>query len=224
MKAYWILLSACLVLMLSACGSRPDQIAGQAAEARTAPAVLSTPTPAVTNTPTPEPSQTPTLAPSPTATERRLPKAPTNDSDRYYAPDGSFSFLALDGWEPQESPMEYPDLIGPEVAGYPLSLIFIVDYTEMWNAGYTAQVQDMVLASDPEVETVSEGFLVTDGGQDYFRWEYTSVYEGRRYHYVSYIIEGDMRILHIIYTRLDEAGEEYDQLVDASLQSMIIDQ
>ncbi len=85
---------------------------------------------------------------------------------------------------------------------------------------YSAVVQDSLAGQLQNLNTISEEFLTTDEGHTYFRWEITHVAEGRTLHQVLYFFEsGDWKLV-ITYTRLNDAGAEYDTLVDEAMETV----
>jgi hypothetical protein len=226
MKPYGILFVTLLVL-LTACGPSPEEQAVMTATALTATAdswtATPTFTPTFTPTETPTPTQTFTLTPSPTPTETPTPTpTPTNtpDPNRYYAPDGSFSFVAIEGWQPVEIGMEYPAYVGPVIDDFALNLIFIQEENQFMMAMWSAMVQDEILETVENVKSISEDFLTTLDGQDYFRWEMTNFQQDKKIHQVMYFYEsGDWKLV-VTYTREITSGEENDALVDSAMQTM----
>jgi len=62
--------------------------------------------------------------------------------------------------------------------------------------------------------------LCTDEGKDYFRWEVTYIQLGQKVHQVFYFFEsGDWKLV-ITYSRLNNSGKEYDELMDETMQTV----
>jgi hypothetical protein len=220
-----LLITLFVFSLLAACGPSPEAQATMTATAITATAASWTRTPTATSTPSATPTHTPTptetLTPTPSHTPSLTPtftNTPTNtpDPSRYYAPDGTFSFQAMEGWEPANFGMAYPLLIGPANN----NLVFIQEESDFPMAFYAAIAQDSVMEILPNVTQISEDFLVTDEGQDYFRWEMTNTQQGMLMHQVMYFYESEGWILLITYTRANASGSEYDSIVDAAMQTV----
>ena len=224
-----ILFQALLILLVTACGPSVEEQAAMTAAAITATAAAWTKTPTITYTPTSTATQTPTptetFTPTPSETPTQTPtqtSTPTNtpDPNRYYSPDGTFSFAALDGWEEVEVGLAYPVLLGPTVGGFNLNLVFVQEESTFPLAFYTAIAQGSVEENFQSLTPISEEFLYTDEGKDYFRWEVTNVQLGEVVHQVFYFFEsGDWKLM-IIYSRHSNAGMEYDALIDETMQTV----
>lgn len=218
-----------VLLLVAACGPSAEEQDALTATASKATAAAWTRTPTVTNTPTltststSTPTETLTPTPSETPTEKpTITLTPTNTSDpnRYTAPDNTFSFVKLEGWEPQELGLQYPALIGPIIEDFALNLVFMQEESTFPLAFYAAVQQDAVVEALENPRLISEDFLVTDEGKDYFRWEFVNDLEGVTYHQVFYVFEsGDWKLL-ITYTRPDHLGSEYDSLVDEAMTTV----
>lgn len=211
MKKPYTLLLIVFVLLLSACGPSPEQQAAMTATAMTATAAAWTATPSPTPTLTP----TPTVTPTPTLTP-----TPTPDPSRYYAPDNSFSFVALDGWNPMEAGLKYPALIGPTVNEFALNLVFVTEESGFDAFIYAATVQDQAAAYFPDLVSISEDYLTTVDGEDYFRWEATNTQQGAKFTQIFYFFGLDDWNLTVTYTRPADQGMEYDALVDEAMSTM----
>ena len=228
MKTHLLLL---LCFLLAACGPSPEQQATMTATALTATAAAWTPTftatasptatATATNTATPTLTSTPT--PVPTAT-RKPTKTPiptdTPDPNRYFAPDNSYSLIPPEGWLPMDVGEDQPVLVGPTVGNYDIHMRFILQESTWPVAIYSAMVQDSLVGQLQNLNTIGEEFLTTDEGHTYFRWEMTFVAEGRTLHQVFYFFEsGDWKLV-IAYTRPNDAGAEYDALVDEAMETV----
>jgi hypothetical protein len=198
----------CLIFLLSACGPSPKQQATMTSTAQTATAAAWTPTPTATSTPTYTPSPTPTETPTPTLTPTASASptstsspTPTQDPDRYYPPDNSFSILIPAGWQIGDLGIKYLGLLGHQVEGISQNLAFVSETFNYPLAFYTAILQDKVTASIESLISISEEFLTTSAGIDYFRWVTERTEQDTRLRQVYYSFEkGDFK-LTIIYTR-----------------------
>jgi hypothetical protein len=216
-----------LLLLLAGCGPSAEQQSTMTASSMTSTAAAWTPTPSATatatftQTPTPTETATATLTATPTKIPTKTATATqTPDPNRYYAPDDTFSLIPPEGWEPHPADMEYPVLLGPQLGGYSLNLMFIQQESTFMMAFYAAMIQDSLTERAPGITQISEDFLVSDDGKDYFRWEITNLLEGIAYHQILYFFEsGDWKLV-ITYTRLEDQGEEYDMQVDDSMSSV----
>lgn len=186
-----------------------------------------TPTPTHTVTPTATATPTSTLTPTATNTATRTPTATlastptaTHNPDVYYSPDNSFSIGGLNGWEPRDIGLKYPALIGPTVGKFNLNLVFVVDSSIFPLAFYSAQVQDGIKASITVLNDISEDFLTTNDGKDYFRWVIDDSMKDVVYHQVVYMFESGDGKLVITYTRPVDQGQEYDKVVDEAMKSV----
>ena len=222
-----------LFLVLTACGPSAEQQATMTATSLTAIAAAwtatptETPTPTATMTATPTPTATPTETSTPTRTATKT-KPPTktatptqtHDPKRYYAPDNSFSLVPPEGWTPADVDLDYPGLIGPTVGNFNLNLRFFREKYRFDVFWYAARVQDDLKDKLQNLSQISEDFLTTDEGKDYFRWEFTDTQEGVIYHHVYYFYEsGDWKLV-INYTRLRNQGSEYDTVVDEAMKTV----
>ncbi len=215
----------CVVLLaVSACGASPEQEAAQTATAMTATAEAWTPistatstatiAPSPTATETPLPSATPTATLQPTAT---TPPTPTQDPNRYYAADNSFSVVSPEGWQIADLGLKYQSLLGPVVENVTQNVVFVSETSTVPMAMYAAFVQDNITASIEDVKSIQEEFLSTSQGIDYFHWTIELSQQGTRMRQAYYIVENGDWKLTIIYTR--QAGEAPDQ--DAVVDAMI---
>ena len=226
-----ILVLVIFISLLTACGPSAEEQATLTATAQTATAASWTSTPTITNTPTqtatatltPMPSETstptPTETPSQTPTNTQTPTS-TPDPSRYYAPDNSFSLVAPEGWDPEEIGMAYPALVGPNVGEFTVNMLFVQEESPFPMAMYAAFVQDAVVESFQDLNQISEEFLFTDEGKDYFRWEVTNIQQGKTYRQVFYFFEsGDWKLV-VTYTRPSNTGAENDELVEESMKTV----
>jgi GxxExxY protein len=242
---YLLILLLCIIL--TACGSSANKQATRTATALTAIAAAWTPTPTVTSTPTatatstatstatatatvtptPTLTSTPTETPTPTGTAtatesptKTSASTPTPDPNRYYAPDNSYSLIPPGGWQPAEVGLEYPGLMGPKVGSFTVSLIFIRDKSAFELFFYAATIQGALEESLQDLSQVSEDYLKTDDGKDYFRWEVTDTQKGASYHQIFYFFSsGDWKLV-VTYTRPNSQGAEYDALADQAMKSL----
>ncbi len=225
MKAIYLLFL--LAVTITSCGPSVEQIATMTSASLTSTAAAWTPTPTRTITPTatitptstPSPTATNTATPTPTATLTATPTA-THNPDVYYAPDNSFSISGLKGWEPKDIGLKYPVLIGPTVGKFNPNLVFIVDKSTFPLAFYSAQVQDGIKASVTILKDISEDFLTTNDGKDYFRWVIEDSINNVVYHQVVYVFESGDGKLVITYTRPADQGEDLDNVVDEAMKTV----
>lgn len=206
-----------LALLISGCGPSPEQQATMTATAMTATASAWTPTPSPTPTKTATPTSTPTSTPSPTKT---VTPTKTPDPNRYYAPDNTFSFIAPENWLPKEMGLKFPIIVGPIVGNFAMNLVFVEEEGMVNVFFFAAQVQDQSTLMNPNLETVSEEFLVTNDGEDYFRWETTNVHEGTTYTQIFYFFGSDTWNLVATFTRPKNQGQQYDVIVDEAMRTM----
>ncbi len=215
--------SVLTILVLGGCGPSSIQQATQTASVLTltAGAWTSTPEPTATATFTP----TPTTTSTPTATATKIPTktltpSPTPDPARYYSPDNSLSFVRIDNWQPLENGTRFPSLVGPIVAGFQLNMFIYEDELAFPVSFYAATVQDSLIQRLQDYSQISEDFLTTDEGKDYFRWEIKDTNQGVVYRQVLYFFEsGDWKLI-ITFTRPEAQGSEYDTLVDQAMQTV----
>lgn len=231
MKAIHIFLPLFLFFALAACGPSPEQKATMTATAMTATAAAWTPTPTATDTPTVTPTSTPTPTPTqtptatPTATPTSTPtvtQTPTQtpDPNRFTAKDNTFSLIPPKGWKSKDAGLVYPILYGPPTANFSPNLIFIVDSSPFPVEGYAAIVQDALKEQLKNLTQISEDYLVTDEGKNYFKWVMENTQQGKVVHQVMYFFESGDAKLVITYTRLKSQGSEYDAQVDEAMKTV----
>ncbi len=220
---------------LAGCTPSQEQIAAQTATAQTAIAALWTTTPSPTATSSP--TATATITPSPTITQ-----TPTQTPTQTVTPlpltrlslkDVNFSFAALEGWKKSDDP-SHLILYGPTAAGEQLILSFSLDqYSLMGNvvdaddfgiSMFSAHVQDTVQGMAQKLVQVSEDFLTSDDEKTYFRWEMEHTTNGRALHQIFYIFGTGKWFLTVMYGRPISAGAENDEIVDAAMQTLVLDQ
>ena len=141
----------------------------------------------------------------------------TLDPDYYYADDLTFSFIPPEDWEPLDIGLEYPALFGPTIDEFNLNLIMVEEQPGFPMAFYTALVQDNYVSIFPDLTTISEEFLFTNEGKDYFRWEVTLTQEGVKIRQIFYFFESGDWTLMIAYTRPADQGSEFDAQVDEAM-------
>jgi hypothetical protein len=214
----------CLIFLLTACGPSPEQQATMTSTALTATAAAWTPTPTATNTPTFTPSPTPTNTPTPTLspTATSSPTS-TQDPNRYSPPDNSFSIMLPEGWQSVDLGMEYPGLLGPRVEGIFQNLVFVYETSTFPLAFYAAVVQDNVTSTLEEFSSLSEDFLTTSSGIDYFRWVTENSQQATRVRQVFYMFENGDWKLTIIYTRQSGEAPEQDAIIDGIMDTIILE-
>jgi hypothetical protein len=231
MKRYILVVTSFIVaLSLSSCYKPiPKQDYMNTSVAMTLTAQQWTVTPSLTPIPslTPTQTQTPTITLTPTIAPTKTPTmTPTRDPERFYAPSTEYSFIPPTGWEAVDITEKNPDIkepifIGPELGDYSLNLILYRDECPYGVLFFAAAIQDEFMNNDKSMKQIQEDFLVTDDGQEYFRWELTSVSEDVKYHQIFYFFGENEDVLTIVYTRLDSNGSELDSLVDKSMQTFI---
>jgi hypothetical protein len=212
---------------LAACGPSPEQQATMTATAMTATAAAWTPTPSNTPSPTPTDTSTPTETPTPTNTStptqtptKTATPTQTLDPNYYYAPDLTYSFIAPEDWQPQDVGLKYPALFGPTVGDFNLNLVIAQEETGFPMAFYSATIQDSFIKLFPDIVQISEEFLTTNAGKDYFRWEITYTQNSVKVHQVLYFFESGDWTLMIAYTRPADQGSEYDAVVEESMKTV----
>ena len=175
------------------------------------PTVTHTPLPTETASPTPSPTRQPTSTPTVT---------PTPEPGWYYATDKSFSLIIPTGWQVKDVGLDEPGLFGPSLGDFSPNLIFIQERSIFPVAFYAAMVQDSLAQSLIDLKQIGEDFLVTNEGQDYFRWEMENTVEGVVYHQALYFFEsGDWKLV-ITYTRPADKGAEIDAQVDQTIKTV----
>ena len=235
MKLHFLMPFILFLLLTAACGPSLEQQATMTATSLTAiaaawtstPTETSTATATATNTATSTSTSTPTEIPTPTrtATKTKVPTktatpTQTHDPNRYYAPDNSFSLIPPEGWLPADMGLDYPGLVGPKVGNFSPNLVFIREKSTFDMSFYAAIVQDTLKANLQNLIQISEDFLTTDEGKDYFRWEITDTQKGVSYRQVFYFFgSGDWKLV-ITYTRQNSQGSEYDPVVDEAMKTV----
>jgi hypothetical protein len=212
----------CIVLMLVACGPSPEQQATMTATAITATAASWTLTPTVTNTPTSTPTSTPTPTQTPTATLTPTPTntpTPTKDPDRYYASNGSFSLKMPVGWQTQDMGLKYLAIVGPVVNGFAENIVIVDETNDSTSSEYSAALQIVLTASDPNLKVVSEESMATPDGLEYIRLAVDYSNQGQQVQQIFYIFQqGDTKYT-LIYSRPSNASSENDPIVDEAANS-----
>lgn len=84
----------------------------------------------------------------------------------------------------------------------------------------TAMVQEELTEALQGYKQIREDFLVTNEGEDYFRWEYGHQIDETRAHQVMYFFESGNWLLIITYSRPQAAGSDYDSLVDEAMKTV----
>jgi len=115
---------------------------------------------------------------------------------------------------------KYPSFFGPQLGTTMLTLNFYQEEVEFPLAFYTAIFQDSFSQEIADFDTISEEFLATSEGLEYFRWEFEAIIDGKSVHHIFCFFEsGDWKLI-ISYTRLRSLGAEYDALVDEAMQTV----
>jgi len=216
-----------LLVGLAACGPSVEEVALMTETAKTSTAASWTSTP--THTPTATSTQTPTTTPTSTATSTStstatptvtLTPTATPDPRLYYSPDGTYSFQSLDGWEEMDIGLAFPVLAGPSSGGFTPNLSFVQEESIFPVEFYAAMVQDSIDEAMGGVTQISEDYLTTEDGENYFRWVIDNVQQNQNIRQVFYFYEsGDWKLV-IIFTRLRSSGEEYDEVVDQAMRTV----
>ena len=141
--------------------------------------------------------------------------------ERFTSPDGYYSFTLPDEWELTEEASGFVRISAPSSDGYVPNLVTSQaegkTVLEFWSATF----QDAIIPTMEGYSLISEEFFHTDSEDIYFRWESTSTQLGLMYHHVFYTFESGAWKLVILYTRLEDAGAEWDDAVDASMRSVL---
>jgi len=141
--------------------------------------------------------------------------------ERFTSSDGFYSFLLPDEWELSEETSGFVRISAPTSDGYAPNLVTsqAEDRTvlEFWAITF----RDAIITTMEGYSQISEDFLKSDAREMFYRWEATSTQQGLNYHHVFYLFESDAWKLVILYTRLEDAGAEWDDAVDASMRSVL---
>lgn len=214
-----------LLLLSAACAPSPQEQAGMTASAQTAlaQAWTTTPSPTMPPTSTHTPPPTETTSPTPSPTRKPTPTStytPTPEPGRHYATDNTFSLILPVGWQTKDVGLGEPGLFGPSLGDFSPNLIFIQERSLFPVDFYAAMVQDSLAQSLTDLKQIGEDFLVTEEGQDYFRWEMENTVEGVVYRQVLYFFEsGDWKLV-VTYTRPADKGEEADPMVEEAMHTL----
>ncbi len=227
-KLLFLLATLLAFLFLTACKPSPEEQAAMISTALTATAAGWTPTPTPTATATSTLTPTPTETPTPTATATKTPiplpsatSTETPDPARFTAADGSFSLTPPEGWQPQDTFLKYPVLMGPVVDDFAINLVFIEEENSLSLAIYAAVAQEQVKSLVGSVEQISEEILTTANGQEYWKWAIYDKQNGRALYQMIYFFESGDWKLTVTYSRERDGGSENDALVDAAIQTLI---
>lgn len=116
--------------------------------------------------------------------------------------------------------LEYPILIGPSVGGFTPNLVIVQEEVNFPMAFYSAVIQDSFAEIFQDLTSIREDFLSTEEGKDYFRWEVTNVQQGELLRQIFYFFEsGDWKLM-VTFTRPNNAGAAYDELIDEVMQTV----
>jgi hypothetical protein len=180
-----------------------------------------TPTPTSTLTPTPTATQTPTLTPTVTRTPTRTPTATaTHDPTRFYSSNNEFSLVMLERWKAEDTRIPQVEILtGPTVGGNPLNIYFYIEDAGIF-AFNAALAQDLFKEKLENYYEISEDFLQTDTGDDYFRWAFTGRINGVTVYNIGYVFDFESIQVMAIYTRPYSQGQSFDTQVDAAMQTM----
>lgn len=167
----------------------------------------------------PPPTTTPHLTPTPRPISTPT-SMPTESGERFTSMDSSYSFVMPTGWTVIEENDNLLRVTGPERGGF--SPNFVVSQTKdvMMLEWWSATFQDDIKANLGVTTQISEDFIKTDAGETCFRWEFNAIREGIGYHHIFYMYEsGDWKIV-FGYTRLENAGEDQDAPIDATMRTV----
>ena len=115
---------------------------------------------------------------------------------------------------------DYPALVGPKAGNIDINLVFVQEKSAFPVYFFAAQVQDSLKEKFKNLIQISEDYLTTADGKDYFRWEVTDIQQGVTYYQVFYFFEsGDWKLV-ITYTRPKGQGSQYDAPVDDSMMTV----
>jgi hypothetical protein len=116
--------------------------------------------------------------------------------------------------------MKYPSFFGPKIGGFQANLGIVQEQVAFPVAFYSATVQDGLAKVFPDLAQVSEDYLVTNEGRDYFRWEFTFTQNGIALREIFYFFEsGDWKLV-MVYARPADQGAELDALVEEAIKTV----
>jgi hypothetical protein len=150
--------------------------------------------------------------------------APTQDPNRYYAYDGTFSLEPPSGWKAIDLGLKNLALISEAKDGSTQNLVFIPEESAFPMAFYSATVQDSIQQTYVDVTSITEEFKVTSSGLEYFYWVIENTQQGMKLRQALFIFEnGDLK-LTVIYTRIAGEAPEADALIDQSIDTFRFEQ
>jgi len=201
-------------LLLVACGPSPEQQAAMTATAMTATAAAWTPTPTATNTPTSTPTPTPTNTPTPTLTPTVTnTPTPTRDPNRYVASDDSFSMMTPEGWETQDTGMNYISLVKFSATGDNGTIVFSNEKLPLSVLDYSSILQSSMKGLYPDLTVISEDSMLTSSGLEYVRLVIEYSISEIPVHQVICIFDNDGSKIMVVYSRPNMAESEDDPAV-----------
>jgi hypothetical protein len=116
--------------------------------------------------------------------------------------------------------LKYLALIGSQIENINQNLLFIPEVTDLPMEVYAAAVQDNIKASMSDLTSLTEEFLTTSSGIDYFRWVIERTQNNIEVRQVIYVVaNGDWK-LSIIYTRQAGAAPEQDAVIDVAIDTL----
>lgn len=212
-------------VILSACQTEPPLPTATSTSDPTSIATLIPTTISPTMTPRITYRATPTPGPTYTKRPTRTPTiTDTPDPNRYNSPNLDYSLVAPAGWRQGDLDLDDPALIGPKIGDYEINLIFYQEKAVMGSGFYSAVLQDDLERNLTGFVSLSEDYLSTLEGQDYFRWEMTHTLKGVKMRRVFYFFDSSSSsgewVLVITYTRPSSAGSEYDQEVEKAISTV----
>lgn len=116
--------------------------------------------------------------------------------------------------------LKYPVYYGSAVGNFSPNLVFMEEEGMFDVFFYAAQAQDQALAAFPGLKSISEDYLTTTDGVDFFRWETTNVQQGKTLTQIFYFFGSGTWNLIVTFTRPINQGQEYDALVDEAMSTM----
>ncbi len=116
--------------------------------------------------------------------------------------------------------LEYRSLMGPRFGSFTLNLVMGEEETSISMASYVAVLKEAMSKIYPALKPISEDFLTTEDGKEYFRWVFNNSAQGMTLRQIYYLYDSGNWKLSIVYTRLSAQGAENDALVDAAMKTV----
>jgi hypothetical protein len=124
-------------------------------------------------------------------------------------------------WTPEQTGIDRFEVItGPSVAGNPLNVYFYIEENDILFEMYAAYAQDLFRENLENDIQLSEAFLKTDLGEDYFRWTFTGRINGITVYNIGYVFDFDGMKVLALYTRPYSQGQSFDQVIDTAMRTM----